>query len=114
MEEEKSVEEPSMETGTIVGQEPQQLWWLASVDIVYRTGGLEKVRPVNVIFTTVTDYIAETIIGNINVAAQKQAMELKKIPEKAVIVDAVIRGFSMLGVMSASQFHNRKTKENEG
>lgn len=97
-----------------VAREPEQLWWLASVDIVYRLGGLEKLRPVNVIFTTVTDFIPESVIGNINVAAQKQAMEFKKVPERAVIVDAVIRGFSMLGVMSKSQFHNRKTAENEG
>lgn len=112
--EDQPVNEEPVQANNTENQEPHQLWWLASVDIVYRTGGLEKVRPVNVVFTTVTDYIAESIIGNINVAAQKQAMELKKIPEKAVIVDAVIRSFSMLGVMSASQFHNRKTKENEG
>lgn len=108
MEDQPNEEQAVPTTVETANQEPQQLWWIASVDIVYRTGGLEKVRPVNVLFTTVTDYISEGVIGNINVAAQKQAMELKKIPEKAVIVDAVIRGFSMLGLMTASQFHSKK------
>lgn len=112
--EDQPVEEQAVAEATAANQpqEVQQLWWMASVDIVYRTGGLERSRGVNVLFTTATDYINEATIGNINVAAQKQALQLKKIPEKAVIVDAVIRGFSMLGIMTASQFRKQEQPAN--
>lgn len=106
---EETIKEPAEETN----DEPQLIWWLASVDIVYRKGGLEKIRPVNVIFTTGQPMITERVLGNINVSAQKQAMNRKLLPDNAVIVDCINRGFSMLGVMSEKQFRDRPVALNE-
>ncbi|MCF8861655.1 hypothetical protein Ab1vBOLIVR2_gp73 [Agrobacterium phage OLIVR2] len=90
----------------------EKLIWLFTVNIVYNVeNGLERHRPVNVIVKTFNPYISETVLGNVQQSAQIQAMEYKKIPRKAKILDAIITSFNLLGQMTDEQFHKKVTPE---
>lgn len=82
----------------------RRLYWLAVCNIIYRVGGVERSRMVNVLTVTSGDQITAQILGRINQSAQVQALEQEKIPKKAEIVDVVNMGFSLLGLMAPAEF----------
>lgn len=97
-----------MENPTPVEEPKEKFFWLFNVNIIYNVdGGLERQRPVNVLMKSFNPFVNETTIGNVNQSAQIQAMQHKKIPRKAKIIDVVIAGFGLLGHMTDEQFHKQ-------
>lgn len=90
-----------------IQQEPEALFWMFAVQLVYTIGDIERVRIVNIMATTYTPNITEYILGNVQQSAQIQAREHKKIPNKAKIIDVVILSFGLMGQMTQTEFRQR-------
>lgn len=102
--EQEAIVEPVEETP--VSEQPEALFWLATVEIYYKSGNLNRSRNVNVLVTTQTAYITGGILGKIQQNAQIQAYDQQKIPKNSEISDIVISNISMLGQMTQSIFNS--------
>lgn len=84
-------------------KDEERIHWMATVTIYYRLGGIERDRKVNVLVRTINPYLNQQSLGQIQQQAQIQAMEYKKIPKKAEVVDVIV-SVSMLGTMTNAEF----------
>jgi hypothetical protein len=87
-------------------QDGHSIYWLATCTVYYRVNTDLKNRKVNVLISTITPNITESVIGNIQVAAQKQVVDFNKMPKAGKIADIIIDNLSMLGVMPKDAFHD--------
>lgn len=90
----------------------ERIHWMATVNLIYRLGGIEKERVVNVLVRTINPYLNQASLQSIQQQAQIQAREYNKIPKKAEIIDVII-SVSMLGTMTDAQFAHVPTVQVE-